>query len=295
MQFRSSLFQVMSRLDKLFFGKLRLFAYFFFKIHLRHNLRNSNYTTVYVRDTDNLLSRLCDKYGSDKGSVRDEGHVFPWKPHAYTNFYTLMFEANRSSVRNVFECGIGTSNLLLPANMGPDARPGASLRVWSEYFPNAKIIGGDIDQEIMFEENSIKTFVMDQTSSKSATELNVLMPYASFDIIIDDGLHTFEGNTKFFEYLKHTLAKTGVWVIEDLTPLRLLKVYKFLKKHYGELEYSFEPVLFSGKRRDLVMNSLIVIRHNTDDAERFLKFGKDFHPPELESTHVASAGIEPAT
>lgn len=214
-----------------------------------------------MKDTDNELSRLCDKFGSDKGCTCKEGHVYSWKPHVYTNFYTLIFDVNRDSVRKVFECGIGSSNLSLPANMGPSASPGASLRVWAEYFPNAKIIGGDIDPEIMFEEDSIQTVVIDQTSSISASEFSALFPDALFDVVIDDGLHSFEGNTKFFENFNHLLSKSGVWVIEDLTPFRLLSVYKFLIAQYSQADLSFEPVLFSGIRKDLVMNSLIVIRH----------------------------------
>jgi hypothetical protein len=258
----SGVFRNISRLDRLFFaGMIRSSAYFLLSVYLRKNLKNSNYTVIFVNDTNNLLSRLCDKFGSDKGSTLLKGHPYPWNPHAYTNFYTAIFEANRFSSINVFECGIGTSNLTFPANMGQSGKPGASLRAWAEYFPNGKIIGADIDPEIMFEENRIRTFVFDQTSSKSSKEFDNLFPNETFDIVIDDGLHTFEANTKFFQHFRHKLTESGIWVIEDLTPLLMVKVYNFLREKYGEDEYVFEPVLFSGKRKDLIMNSLILIRH----------------------------------
>lgn len=196
---------------------IRRFAYFLLSIYLRQNLKNSNYLVVFVNDTNNLLSRLCDKFGSDKGSILKKGHPYPWKPHAYTNFYTSIFEAYRFSSINLFECGIGSSNLTLPANMGENGKPGASLRAWAEYFPSGKIIGADIDPEIMFEDNRIRTFVFDQTSSKSAKEFDNLIPNTTFDIVIDDGLHTFDGNTKFFQHFRHKLSESGTWVIEDLT------------------------------------------------------------------------------
>jgi hypothetical protein len=259
--YKSYVFRSISRIDKIFFlGKLRKFTYFVLNIYLRRSLKNSNYLIIHVKETNNLLSSLCDKFGSDKGSTLEEDHPYPWKPHAYANFYTLIFEPNRFAAINLFECGIGTSNLTLPANMGHSARPGASLRAWAEYFPSGKILGADIDPDIMFEENRIQTIVVDQTSSKSSEEFNRHFPDASFDIVIDDGLHSFEGNTKFFQHFRHTLKETGVWVIEDLTPLSVIKVYKFFREKYGEVEYTFEPVLFWGKRKDLVMNSLIVIR-----------------------------------
>ena len=41
-------------------------------------------------------------------------------------------------------------------------KPGASLRVWRDYFPNAIIYGADIDKDILFAEERIKTFYIDQ-------------------------------------------------------------------------------------------------------------------------------------
>lgn len=127
--YASGAFRNFSKLDERFFlGMIRRFAYFLLSICLRQNLKNSNYLVIFVNDTNNLLSRLCDKFGSDKGSILKNGHPYPWKPHAYTNFYTSIFEANRFSAINLFECGIGSSNLTLPANMGQSGKPGASLR-----------------------------------------------------------------------------------------------------------------------------------------------------------------------
>jgi hypothetical protein len=260
--YESGIFRSISKLDERFFlGMIRRFAYFLLSTYLRQNLKNSNYLVISVNDTNNLLSRLCDKFGSDKGSILREGHPYPWKPHVYTNFYTSIFEANRFSAINLFECGIGSSNLNLPANMGESGKPGASLRAWAEYFPIGNVIGADIDPEIMFEEDRIRTIVFDQTSTKSVMEFENLFPNSAFNIVIDDGLHTFEGNTKFFENFRHMLSEGGIWVIEDLTPFLMIRVYNFLREKYGEEEYVFEPVMFSGKRKDLIMNSLILIRH----------------------------------
>jgi hypothetical protein len=67
----------------------------------------------------------------------------------------------------IFECGLGTNNPNLASNMTDTGMPGASLRVWRDYFRNAKIYGGDIDKEILFEEDRIKTFYVDQLDTSS--------------------------------------------------------------------------------------------------------------------------------
>ena len=46
------------------------------------------------------------------------------------------------------------------------SRPGASLRVWKEFFTKAKIFGADIDKNTLFREKRIQTFHVDQFDSK---------------------------------------------------------------------------------------------------------------------------------
>ena len=55
----------------------------------------------------------------------------------------------------------------LKSSMGVNGQPGASLRMWKDYFPNASIFGCDIDRDVLFSEERIKTFHCDQTSAKS--------------------------------------------------------------------------------------------------------------------------------
>jgi hypothetical protein len=118
----------------------------------------------------------------------------------------------------VFELGLGTNNLNFPSNMGVDGKPGASLRGWKQFFPNAKIFGADIDGGILFEEERIKTYQCDQNSTDSVTKLWTTPELAveGFDIIIEDGLHIFESNVHFFENSCHKLKKGGIFIIEDI-------------------------------------------------------------------------------
>ena len=62
---------------------------------------------------------------------------------------------------------IGTNDLNIKSNMTENAKPGASLRVWRDYFVNANIFGGDIDEKVLFEEDRIRTFFVDQLNDSS--------------------------------------------------------------------------------------------------------------------------------
>lgn len=158
------------------------------------------------------LCHIMGKHGSDKGSSNIKTS---W--HNYTLVYESLFRDIRYNSLRVFELGLGTNNTSIPSNMGKYGRPGASLRGWAEYFPNAEVFGADIDSNILFTEPRINTFFCDQTNphvikymwKEPALE-------QQFDIIIEDGLHTYEANVCFFENSIHKLAINGTYVIEDI-------------------------------------------------------------------------------
>lgn len=125
---------------------------------------------MYVNYNSNRrskLAKLCDKYGTDKGELTSDSNPYSWPSHNYTDFYQLIFSPRRNSVTSLLECGIGTTNTELPSNMGEEGNPGASLRVWRDYFPNAEVTGIDIDPEVMFSGSRIDTYCVDQTSESS--------------------------------------------------------------------------------------------------------------------------------
>jgi hypothetical protein len=95
--------------------------------------------------------------------------------------------------------------------------PGGSLRAWRDYFPNADIIGIDIDSDVMFTEDRISTYVCDQTKTESINNFikKANLQPNTLDIIIDDGLHEFNANITLFENTKHLLKDNGIYVIED--------------------------------------------------------------------------------
>ena len=70
---------------------------------------------------------------------------------------------DKNNIRNIFEIGLGTNYKNIVSNMGINGKPGASLRAFRDYCPNASVFGADIDKRILFEEERIKTFYVDQT------------------------------------------------------------------------------------------------------------------------------------
>jgi hypothetical protein len=198
-----------------------------------------------------LLTTLLEKHGSDKSSSKESG------VHSYARFYSLLLGNNRESIGTVFECGIGTTNLALPSNMGRTGSPGASLRAWKDYFPNAQIFGADIDREILFEEERIRTFYVNQLSASAITQMWSEIPNLNFDLIIDDGLHTFEAGVTFYENSIAKLKDSGVYIIEDVTPRNLVKFAEYFKDTNNFVDYVCLRSLRLGLRPD---NNLVIIR-----------------------------------
>jgi hypothetical protein len=114
--------------------------------------------------------------------------------------------------------------------MGPDGRPGASLRAWQELFPRAHVFGADIDTTVLFEEDRIRTYPCDQTDADSIERLWDQPGLGEpFDLIIDDGLHRFEANRLFLEKSVRKLRAAGIYVIEDVGSPELLEWERYFE------------------------------------------------------------------
>jgi hypothetical protein len=214
------------------------------------------YCGYYQKDRQSKFSALCDKYGSDKGEIATTGHPYPWPSHTYADFYEGKFGHCRDYIRNVFECGIGTNNPAFRSSMGQAGKPGASLRVWRDYFPNAHIHGADIDRGILFREERISTFHVDQTSPDSIRLLWNSLSRIEFDLMIDDGLHTYEAGICMFEHSFSMLREAGIYIIEDVQVGALINFRNYFASRHHKVEFVnlYRPGL------PLNDNSLIVIR-----------------------------------
>ena len=207
-------------------------------VSYKNDYFNYGFDIQYQKNDDSLLNILSDTYGSDKGEVSPESNPYPWDSHNYADFYSLVFGLRRNDVKSVIECGLGTNNPDLESSMGINGKPGASLRMWRDYFPYAYIVGCDIDSNVLFSEERIKTFYCDQTSTESINTFlkNAKIVEDSVDIIIDDGLHEFYAGISFFENMIRSLRSDGIYIIEDVTHTDIIKY----KTYFCENSASFD-------------------------------------------------------
>lgn len=121
--------------------------------------------------------------------------------HSYIeNFYEDAFEKYKKRKVSILEVGIET---------------GGSLKLWKEYFTNAKsIVGVDISDDKLHPDYKDMDGVdihicngYDEVTSEN---------FGKFDIIIDDGPHTLESQLKFIELYLKKLKKGGLFIIEDI-------------------------------------------------------------------------------
>jgi len=160
-------------------------------------------------------TQLCEIMGRNRS---DKGHIhITHSAHNYTTFYHSIFKDLVNKKLRVFELGLGTNNTDVPSNMGVNGRPGASLYGWSEYFPLANVFGADIDKGCLFTDDRIQTFHCDQTKPDVIKHMwDELCLLENFDIIIEDGYHTFSANVCFLENSIHKLKPNGYYIIEDI-------------------------------------------------------------------------------
>ncbi len=149
------------------------------------------------------LEILLNKYGSDKANK-----------HKYHILYGKLL-SNQEKISNILEIGLGTNNKDMVSNMGMEGKPGASLRAFRDFCPNAEIIGADIDKRILFNEKRIKTFYVDQTCNRSLNNFKDKFN-SKFDLIIDDGLHSPDANVNTLRIAINLIKKGGHIIIEDI-------------------------------------------------------------------------------
>lgn len=116
--------------------------------------------------------------------------------HEYTLLYDKEFAHLRDKKFKLLEIGV---------------KKGASLKLWQEAFPKAKIYGIDIKDE------GIKDFKIFYGKQQDPIFLeNVAKKIDGLDVVIDDGSHKPEHQKASFETLWPLINSNGIYVIEDL-------------------------------------------------------------------------------
>jgi hypothetical protein len=235
---------------------------FFLKIKMKKNTTTNNYHYYYDQSNSPLFfNKLCKFYKTDKGFIENnyvkslKKHQL--KPHTYGLVYHNLFNHSRENINLVFEFGIGTNDTNIPSNMTTYAKIGASLKLWRDYFPKAKIYAADIDDKILFQEERIKTFKVNQLNTRSIKRMWLNINKNNFDLIIDDGLHTCEASFNSFINSFKNLRSGGIYIIEDVHYSYLYNLANKLKKYNPEIIISKNKYLYNYNIKN---NNLIIIR-----------------------------------
>lgn len=197
------------------------------------------------------LCRLGELYHVDK---------CPMVNHSYTPFYHRILSELRNSTKVVLEIGIGNIPLMKSLT-NINYKPGASLRMWRDYFPSAQIIGCDILKDVLFTEDRIATFLLDQGDSDSLRNLNdtIKLHYGEVDIIIDDGSHQEKHMTLSFLELWKIVKPNGLYIIEDIQTPFINNIIN-LHKSFNDAEIVYVHNGIGGKHSGKDWDCFVVFR-----------------------------------
>ena len=140
------------------------------------------------------LARLATLHGSDK-----------WGRHWYARHYQAHFAPRRSQPLTLLEIGVG--------GYEDPAKGGASLRMWRDFFPQARIYGIDVHEKHGVEEERIRIFRGSQDDPEFLR--SVLEATGPLDIVIDDGSHRNDHVVASFNALFPHLREGGIYAVED--------------------------------------------------------------------------------
>jgi len=145
---------------------------------------------------NNSFNFYCNLFNSDKG----DNYV---NSNHYAHWYENWFAPIKEKATNI--CEIGVFN-------------GSSTKAFKSYFPNAEIIGLDIDNKSQYNEERITTKVLDQSNiSQLQNFIDECQSHnIKFDIILDDGSHDIEHQQMTFGKLFQLLKPGGIYIIEDM-------------------------------------------------------------------------------
>ena len=200
------------------------------------------------------LFELVEKYGTDKTLSK------------YTYTYDELFNNIKYKTTSILEIGLGTLNPSIPSSFSGNTqhfshyKPGGSLRVWRDFFPNAQVYGVDIAKDCMFTEERIKTFLFDSAEKEYC---DYYLDNLEFDIIIDDGNHDPKYQVKTLKNLFPKLKENGIYIIEDIGGyqgteellIEYLDEFKSVTKGYNIVNKGNHIVIVKTKKEVVEVNN----------------------------------------
>lgn len=175
------------------------------------------------------LNEIGVETGTDKSTLT----------HCYLDNYEKYLAPLREKEFVLLELGVGN---------------GSSIKMWREYFPNARIFGIDINADCAGE----GIFIGSQNDKDFLN--NVLAEIGTVNVLIDDCSHEGWRTIDTFKYLFPKISEGGLFFVEDCAT--------FYNNHYsGE---------FESNGRSKVYNFFIDLAYHVDIAGRGMTGNVDY-------------------
>jgi methylase of polypeptide subunit release factors len=186
------------------------------------------------------LAEIVDNSRTDKNTV-----------HSYLDLYQNLLVAKKDTAQNVLEIGIGDG--------GQGITNGGSIKLWHDYFVNAKVYALDI-QDINTVWNGLKhnDRIILHTSvdaySKQFVQSEFLDKGIKFDMMLDDGPHTLESMKSFITLYSPLLADNGILIIEDIQdPIWINELYKVVPNNLKQFVSAYDLRKNKNRYDDIVL------------------------------------------
>lgn len=182
-------------------------------------------------------------------SLKDNKYTDKGSTHSYIDLYNKLLQPIKDTAKNVLEVGIGD----FPEH---GHKGGGSLLMWSEFFTNASIVGIDIlGPEHVFDfvkkDKSIKLFCKSDAYSKEFVSKN--FKDMKFDMLLDDGPHSFESQLDFIKLYSPLLSENGILMIEDIEDCSYLEKFKnATPSHLRKYVKTYNLIHVKGRHDDVV-------------------------------------------
>ena len=136
------------------------------------------------------LREIGEHFGTDKVTL-----------HRFDSVYSKLFSEFRDREITLLEIGVAG---------------GASLRMWEEYFPRARIIGIDFEPQCLAHQGGRRQVIIGSAADPHFLNRSVESIGSPLDIIIDDGSHLMRDQQTAFSTLFPHIRPGGWYVVEDL-------------------------------------------------------------------------------
>jgi GR25 family glycosyltransferase involved in LPS biosynthesis len=201
------------------------------ELKLRHNWPNLHNETLFNNYKDQScyfpLSAIVNNNLTDKNTY-----------HSYIDVYENLFKNRQLSVKNVLEIGI---------------EKGGSLKLWNDYFVNAKIYGLDINGPPQFLSKYERIITHKWDAYCDDTIQYFLDKDIKFDIIIDDGPHSLESMIYSVKNYTKLLATNGILIIEDVPVMDWCEIlYNSVDTCLQEFSYNIDRRHIKGTLDDIL-------------------------------------------